>query len=147
MKFWRESSVALRVLVLASLCLNVVLFTYVGAQWFASGGPVPGVGIPQRMIERVAERLPKEDADLLWSIYRSKEAELLPAQTEYRRSLLKAMQIAAQPDLDKPALEAAIREARDKRLKMGDVVVATFTEMLERISPKGRRQLVGGYFR
>lgn len=147
MKFWRESTATLRVLVLASLCLNVLLFTYVGVQWFASGGPGLGAAMPQRMIERVAERLPKEDADVLWSIYHSKEAELLPLQAEFRRSLLKAMQLAAQPELDKPALEAAIKDARDKRLKIGDTVIATFTEMLERVSPKGRRQLVGGYFR
>jgi uncharacterized membrane protein len=147
MKFWRESTATLRMLVLASICLNVVLFTYIGVHWFASSGPGLGAAMPQRMIERVAERLPKEDADLLWGIYRSKEAELLPLQTEFRRALLNAMQLAAQTDLDKPALEAAIRDARDKRLKMGDVVVAMFTEMLERISPKGRRQLVGGYFR
>ena len=147
MKFWRESSTTLRMLILASLCLNVVLVSYVGVQWFARSATGLGAAMPLRMIERVAERLPKDDADILWGIYRSREAELLPLQSEYRRALLKAMQVAAQPDLDKPALEAAIRDARDKRLRMGDAVIATFTEMLERISPKGRRQLVGGYFR
>lgn len=49
--------------------------------------------------------------------------------------------------VDKAELEAAVKDARDKRVKIGDLVVATFVEMLERISPKGRRQLVGGYFR
>lgn len=99
------------------------------------------------MIESVAERLPKEDAEILWSIYRGKEAELLPLQTEYRQALMKAMKTAAQTNLDKAELQAAVKDARDKRLKIGDLVVATFVEMLERISPKGRRQLVGGYFR
>ncbi|TCU70295.1 putative membrane protein [Bradyrhizobium sp. R2.2-H] len=146
MKFWRESS-TLRALVLVSLCLNVILFTYVSVQWLRPGGLVPGEGLPLRMIERVAERLPKEDAEVLWSIYQGKEAELLPLQTEYRHALVKAMKAAAQTNLDKAELEAAVKDARDKRVKIGDVVVATFVEMLERISPKGRRQLVGGYFR
>jgi len=147
MKFWRESSPPLRALVLLSLCVNVILFTYVSVQWLQPSGFRLGAGVPLRMIERVAERLPKDDADILWSIYQGKEAELMPLQTEYRQALIKAMKTAAQTDLNKAELEAAVRDARDKRLKIGDLVIATFVEMLERISPKGRRQLVGGYFR
>ncbi len=147
MKFWREWSTPWRALMLLSLCVNVVLFTYVSVQWLRPGGFLPGAGGPLRMIESVAERLPKEDADILWSIYRGKEAELVPLQTEYRQALMKAMKTAAQTNLDKAELQAAVKDARDKRLKIGDLVVATFVEMLERISPKGRRQLVGGYFR
>ncbi|WP_024338517.1 periplasmic heavy metal sensor [Bradyrhizobium japonicum] len=147
MKFWREWSTPWRALMLLSLCVNVILFTYVSVQWLLPGGFRPGAGVPIRMIERVAERLPAEDAEILWSIYRGKEAELLPLQSEYRLALIKAMKTAAQTNLDKAELEAAVKEARDKRVKIGDLVVATFVEMLERISPKGRRQLVGGYFR
>ncbi|MCA1515010.1 putative membrane protein [Bradyrhizobium yuanmingense] len=147
MKFWREWSTPWRALMLLSLCVNVVLFTYVSAQWLLPGGFRPGAVVPLRMIERVAERLPAEDAEILWSIYRGKEAELAPLQAEYRLALMKAMKTAAQTNLDKAELEAAVKDARDKRLKIGDLVVATFVEMLERISAKGRRQLVGGYFR
>lgn len=147
MKFWREWFTPWRALMLLSLCVNVILFTYVSVQWLLPGGFRPGAGVPIRMIERVAERLPAEDAEILWSIYRGKEAELLPLQSEYRLALIKAMKTAAQTNLDKAELEAAVKEARDKRVKIGDLVVATFVEMLERISPKGRRQLVGGYFR
>lgn len=134
---------------LLSLCVNVILFTYVSVQWLRPGGFMPGAGagVPLRMIERVAERLPAEDAEILWGIYRGKEAELQPLQSEYRLALMKAMKTAAQANLDKAELEAAVKDARDKRVKIGDLVVATFVEMLERISPKGRRQLVGGYFR
>ncbi|MFK4386975.1 periplasmic heavy metal sensor [Bradyrhizobium yuanmingense] len=147
MKFWREWSTPWRALMLLSLCVNVVLFTYVSAQWLLSGGFRPGAAVPLRMIERVAERLPAEDAEILWSIYRGKEAELAPLQAEYRLALMKAMKTAAQTNLDKAELEAAVKDARDKRVKIGDLVVSTFVEMLERISAKGRRQLVGGYFR
>jgi len=149
MKFWREWSTPWRALMLLSLCVNVILFTYVSVQWLRPGGFMPGAGaaVPLRMIERVAERLPAEDAEILWRIYRGKEAELAPLQAEYRLALMKAMKTAAQADLDKAELEAAVKDARDKRLKIGDLVVATFVEMLERISAKGRRQLVGGYFR
>jgi uncharacterized membrane protein len=99
------------------------------------------------MIERAAERLPKDDADILWRIYRSKEPEIQPLQAEYTRSLLKTMQLVAQPELDRAAVRTAVKDARDKRLKIGDAVIETFVEMLEQISPKGRRQLVGGFLR
>ncbi|MCA1430270.1 MULTISPECIES: periplasmic heavy metal sensor [Bradyrhizobium] len=147
MKFRREWSIPWRALMLLSLCVNVVLFTYVSVQWLRPGGFRAGAGVPLRMIERVAERLPAEDAEILWSIYRGKEAELAPLQAEYRLALMKAMKTAAQTNLDKAELEAAVKDARDKRVKIGDLVVSTFVEMLERISAKGRRQLVGGYFR
>ncbi|KRQ02712.1 hypothetical protein AOQ72_06420 [Bradyrhizobium yuanmingense] len=147
MKFRREWSIPWRALMLLSLCVNVVLFTYVSVQWLRPGGFRAGAGVPLRMIERVAERLPAEDAEILWSIYRGKEAELAPLQAEYRLALMKAMKTAAQTNLDKAELEAAVKDARDKRVKIGDLLVSTFVEMLERISAKGRRQLVGGYFR
>jgi replicative DNA helicase len=91
--------------------------------------------------------LPQDDADILWRVYHSKEPEILPLQMEYTRLLIKTMRLTAQPELDKDALRAAAMEAREKRVKIGDVVIDTFLEMLEQISPKGRRQLVGGFLR
>ena len=147
MKFVPTSLPVTRWLLLASLCCNVVLATYVSVQWFRPGWTPAGAGVPLRMIERVAERLPKDDADTLWRIYRGKEAELQPIQADYTRALLKTMELVAQPELDREALRLAVKDARDKRLKIGDVVIGTFVEMLEQISPKGRRQLVGGFLR
>jgi uncharacterized membrane protein len=147
MKLWPTSFSTTGWLLLASLCCNVVLATYVSVQWIRPGWPAAVTGAPLRMIERVAERLPKDDADVLWRIYRGKEAELQPLQSDYTRSLLKTMQLVAQPDLDPTALRSAVKEARDKRLKIGDATIDTFVEMLEQISPKGRRQLVGGFLR
>ena len=134
-----------RWLLLASLCANVALAAYVSAQWFRPGWTPAGAGMPLRMIERVAARLPNDDAEILWRIYRSKEPGIQPLQVEYTRSLLRTMRLAGQPELDKPALRAAVKESRDKRLAIGDAVIETFSEMLEQISPKGRRQLVGGF--
>jgi uncharacterized membrane protein len=98
-------------------------------------------------MERVAARLPQDDADILWRVYHSKEPEILPLQLEYTRLLLNTMRLIEQPELDKDALRASVMEARDKRVKIGDAVIDTFLEMLEQISPKGRRQLVGGFLR
>jgi uncharacterized membrane protein len=147
MKFWRFPERGVRWLLLASLCVNVVLATYVAVQWFQPGWSPAGAAMPLRMIERVAARLPADDADILWRIYRGKEPEILPLQMEYTRALLKTMRLTGQAELDKDALRAAVKEARDKRIKIGDAVIETFVEMLEQISPKGRRQLVGRFLR
>lgn len=147
MKLWPTSIAVTRWLLFASLCCNVVLATYVSVQWLRPGWTSAGAGIPLRMIERFAERLPREDADILWRIYGTKEAELQPMQAEYARSLRKTMHLIAQPELDKDALRSAVKDTRDKRLKIGDTAIETFVETLEQISPKGRRQLVGGFLR
>ncbi|MBC7580575.1 MAG: periplasmic heavy metal sensor [Tardiphaga sp.] len=147
MKFWPSPPNRLRWALLASLCLNLALATYVSAQWFQPAWSSANAGMPLRMVERIASRLPKEDADILWRIYRDKQPDVLPLQAEYIRALRETMQLTGQTDLDRPALRAAIRAARDKRIKIGDAVIDTFIDMLEQISPKGRRQLVGGFLR
>jgi len=101
--------------------------------------------MPLRMIERVAARLPSEDAEILWRLYRSKEPDIQPLQEDYVRSLLRTTRLAGQTELDKDALLAAVKETREKRVRIGDAVIGLFVEMLEQISPKGRRQLVGGF--
>jgi uncharacterized membrane protein len=147
MTFWPSPSNRLRWLLLASVCLNVALATYVSTQWLEPSLSPPGAGIPLRMIERVAERLPKDDADILRRAYREKEADIQPLQAEYMRALFKTMRLIGQSELDKQALRAAVTEARDKRIKVGDEVIDTFVEALGKMSPKGRRQLVGGFLR
>lgn len=147
MKLWPLSQRGARWFLLASLCVNIALATYVSVQWFQSGWSPVGAGIPLRIMERVAARLPQDDADILWRVYHGKEPEILPLQMEYTRLLIKTMRLTAQPELDKDALRAAVMEARAKRVRIGDAVIDTFLEMLEQISPKGRRQLVGGFLR
>lgn len=145
MTFFSPLRLDRRWLLLASLCINVALVAYVSAQWLRPGWTPGGAGMPTRMIERVAARLPSEDAEILWRIYHSKEPQIVPLQSEYTRSLLRTMQVAGRTELDKAALRAAVKDSRDKRLVIGDAVIETFVEMLEQISPKGRRQLVGGF--
>jgi uncharacterized membrane protein len=145
MKFWSGFRHGARWLLLASLCVNVAFAAYVGVQWFQPGW-MPAA-MPLRMVERVAARLPAEDADILWRVYRGKESEIQPLQADYVRSLLRTMRLAGQAELDKEALRAAVKESRDKRVKVGDAMIDTFVEMLLQISPKGRRQLVGGFLR
>jgi uncharacterized membrane protein len=140
---WRE------VLLMVSLCLNVALATYVGVQWLAP--PPPGVGagpgsgpgmLPRRLIARAADRLPKDDADLLWRAYRAKEREVAGAQADFLLALGRAARMIAVPDLDAAAMREAMIDARDKRRRVGELVIDTFLEALPQMSAQGRRDLV-----
>lgn len=134
-----------RLLLLASLCLNVVLGVYVGVQWSQPEWRPANVGMPLRMMERIASRLPEPDAVILRRNFEARQTELRPLQQQYTVALLKTVRLIGQADLDKPALRAAIDDARDKRMAIGHVVADTFVETLEQVSEKGRRQLVGGF--
>ena len=139
MKLWPFSQRGARWFLLASLCVNIALATYVSVQWFQSGWSPVGAGIPLRMMERVAARLPQDDADILWRVYHSKEPEILPLQMEYTRLLIKTMRLTAQPELDKDALRAAVMEAREKRVKIGDVSLDAGADFTERTTSTRRR--------
>lgn len=139
---WFASMGRLRWVLLASLCLNVAFAGYLARPWLQPSWQ-PGA-MPGRMTERIAARLPKEDADILWQIYRAREPEIRALQADYMVALLKTMRVVGQTELDKPALRAAIDDARAKRIKIGETVTEVFTETLDRISAKGRRQLVSG---
>ncbi len=145
MTFWSSLSRPARWLLLASLCINVALVSYVSIQWLRP--PVLGAGLitPARLVERVAARLPQEDAEVLRGIYRAKEPELMPLQAEYVRALARTVRIVGQPNLDPAALRAAAKESRDRREAIGDRVIDIFLESLERISPEGRRRLVSRF--
>lgn len=136
-----------RLLLLASLCLNVALGAYVGAQWLQPEWTPNVAGTPVRLIERVATRLPSDDAEILRRNFQARQPALQPLQAAYLAALMKTLRLTGQAELDKPALQAAIKDAREKRIRIGDEVIGTFVETLEQISPKGRRQLVGGMFR
>jgi uncharacterized membrane protein len=133
---WRE------LLLLGSICCNVVLATYVAVQWLRAEQPLVETLAPSRLVERVAERLPKPDAEILWRVYHSKEAELSAAQADYLRILLKPIDLLTAENFDGGNFRNAVMESREKRLRVGDLVVETLIEAITQISPEGRRQLV-----
>jgi hypothetical protein len=71
-----------------------------------------------------------------------KEAELSAAQADYLRILLKPIDLLTAENLDGSNFRNAVMESREKRLRVGDLVVETLIEAITQISPEGRRQLV-----
>jgi uncharacterized membrane protein len=128
---------------LASLCLNGLFAGYFITAQVERLRPPAVIAGPQRLMELVATRLPKEDADLLWRVFRTREAEIRAAQGTYQASLGGAAKILDQPSPDVEALRRAILEARDKRVDLGDLAIGVFLEALPQMSMAGRQRLVG----
>jgi uncharacterized membrane protein len=132
-------------LILGSLCLNVILATYVGLQWVKAGRHQnPVFGTPARFVATVAERLPKDDADILWRVYREKEKEIAGAQVDYEHALAYTLRVLAEPELDPSALRSAIADSRDKRFRIASLVSDAFLAAMLQVSPQGRHALAEG---
>jgi uncharacterized membrane protein len=143
MRVFKGVPIVATVLLLMSLCLNVALGTYIGAQWLDRWQMPLVVAGPSRLTELIARRLPAADAEILWRVYRGKEAELKIAQSEYREALFAAGAVLAAPQLDVQATRAAVAKARAERIEVGDISIEVFLEALPQMSPEGRKQLLG----
>lgn len=128
---------------LASLCLNALMGGYIAKQWVDASAPLIATTAPPRLIRFVADRLPSADAEALWRVYEAREQALRDAQADYEKSLRRAAGIVAQPDVDAAALRSAVTQAREKRVKVGDIVTEMFLEAVPQLSPRGRQDLVG----
>jgi uncharacterized membrane protein len=131
----------MRVLVLVSLCLNVAMGTFIATRWMEAH-PSEAVSGSPRLVERAIQRLPTPDAEILRAVYRSKEAEFTASQRAYALALVAAARVLAQRDLDTAALRTAIEDARNKRVKIGDLAIDTFLEAVPQMSLDGRRALI-----
>lgn len=140
---WNALRAPRSLLLVASLCLNVLMASYIAKQWVEAWSPRIAAGSPPRLVRMVAGRLPSADAGTLWRVYGAKEQALHSAQADYEQSLRRSGRLLTQPNLDVAALRGAIMEARDKRIKVGDIVIDLFIEAFPQISPQGRRDLVG----
>jgi uncharacterized membrane protein len=131
-----------KLLLLGSMCCNVALASYVAVQWLRPERPLVETVMPAGIIERLAGRLPKSDAEILWGAYHSKELELSAAQAEYLHSLVESSNLLTAKDFDESNFRRTVLESRDKRVKLGDLVAETLVEAITQMSPEGRRKLV-----
>lgn len=126
-----------------SLCLNGVLVGYLVTRSLERMKAPAVVAGPQRLMEMVASRLPKQDAEILWRVFRQHEGEIRSAQRAYQATLAAAAQVLAQPSPASDQLQLTIRDARDKRVAVGDLAIAVFMDALPQMSLAGRQQLIG----
>ena len=132
-----------RYLLLGSLCLNVALAGYIGAQlWFFSDVRPRMLAQPGQMVERIASRLPPADGDLVRKAYAERSGELAAARAEFRISVVRLLATMARPDMTPEALRAAIDDARAKRARQNELLTGFFIEAVGKMSPEGRREMV-----
>jgi uncharacterized membrane protein len=87
--------------------------------------------------------LPKQDADIVWRVYRAKEQEIRAASAARQHTLAGVLSALSQPTPDPTTLRAAFKEATDARGRREDLLVGMVIDALLQISPDGRRQLSG----
>jgi uncharacterized membrane protein len=143
---WRVSASTLALL--GSVCLNVAFASYIAIQAVSGAArpmvrtmPDEGMSVPDNEIAKFAARLPRDDAEILWDVYRTRKPQILDADAGAERARLRALSVLAQPDLDTGTLRSAIKEAMDSRMRKAGLLAETVVDALERISPDGRRQL------
>jgi|GEM_PF-1626287 len=135
------SARALRLLLLGSLCLNVLLGAFLLTR--ALEPLRPPMAVPAaRLVELAARRLPAADAETLRAAYRRKEAEIAASHGDYLSSLRAAGRLLAAPQVDVAALRETIMHAREKRIRSGDLAIDAFLEVAPQLSVDGRRRLV-----
>jgi uncharacterized membrane protein len=131
-------------LLLGSLCLNVLLVTFIATRWLGAARLPVFATPPPQLMELVARRLPAADADILRRVYKSREAQFAAGQSEYAQLLLAAGKVLSEPQVDAAALRAAVTEARNKRVRIGDLAIETLLEAVPQMSVDGRRGLIAG---
>lgn len=131
---------------LCSIILNIAGASYIAVQALA---PLSGLvhsgreaHKPEEVINRLAARLPSQDAAILWQIYRTKEQQISAAIAAAQSARSRALSALSRPDIDTSALQAAFRDAMNSRTQAGELLIETVMETLKRISPQGRMQLV-----
>jgi len=130
---------------LASICLNIALASYVVVSLRAPEPEFPVLRSAQQALSLLEQRLPAGDADVLRETYRTREPELAAARAAYQQARARAVVLAAQHDLDRDAFRAAIKDIREKRIRLGDLVTDIVENTVERLSPETRRKLVDRY--
>ena len=136
-----------RILLIGSVCLNLVLGGYIAVQLLAAERRPMAAMLTPRLLDRVASQLPPADADILRQVFRRKEAEIRAARTDLDKAIAEALAQLGQPELDVVKLRSAVETAREKRNSQGDILLEGFFEALERISPEGRKALVTRFSR
>jgi uncharacterized membrane protein len=133
----------LRLLLPASLGLNLFLGAMLVASTFHRPPPGTGLPMPERLIERVAADLPDGDAARLRLTFAGRAARFAAVQADLRQANGQLREVVAREPLDMAAVRAAIAVVRDGRRRVGDLIEDAVLAALPELSPPARMRLVG----
>lgn len=136
-----------RVALFVSVALNVTLGAYLASQWMMPRWrPLADIA-PSQVIELVARRMPAAEAGIVREAFRQRQGQIAEQREAFLRARTKTLDILAQPDLDVPALRAAMQEAREQRLKQVNVVIDMFVDVVGKLPPQVRQDLAARFRR
>jgi hypothetical protein len=139
-EFMTSNGRRIKLLLLGSLCLNVLFGAFIATRMLHAERPHDTV-LPPPLIEFAAKRLPVGDAEILRSVYRVHEKEFSAKQAEYAEALRTSGRLIVEPRIDMGAVRNAVMDATRLCTEIGGLAVQTFLEALPQLSPKGRRAL------
>jgi uncharacterized membrane protein len=139
-EFMTSSGLRIRLLLLGSLCLNVLLGAFIATRVLQAERPHDTV-LPPPLIEFAAKHLPAADAEILRSVYRVHEQEFSAKQAEYVEALRTSGRLIAEPRIEMDAVQKVVTQATRIRTEIGNLAVQTFLEALPQLSPQGRQAL------
>lgn len=138
----RPGSRITRVLLGLSLGLNIFFAAYLATQYWQPGFLSTASDTPPSILSRVAERLPRADAEILWRAYRARESQIAAAQQDYRLALRDIGRLLREPQVDAEGLRAAMDKAKTRRGPVSDLVLEALIEAVPQMSRPGREKVM-----
>jgi uncharacterized membrane protein len=127
---------------IASLALNAALGGYLAVHAWRRFEIAAANATPRGFLRFVRWRLPAPDRAVLDETVKKQEAEFASAQADFQKAMRAAVASLRRPDFNDAEFRAAVKEARDKRLRLADLGLDVFMDTVARISPEGRIALV-----
>lgn len=129
----------LRWLLPVSLAGNAFLVGLMVSQWQKPDIPPPPR--PERMIEEMAETLPKADAAILRQSFAARAANLAHRPRDHEDMFLKIRAALKAEPFDPQALAAIFRDGRKTRDAIDDSIEGALVDAATKMSAEGRHKL------
>ena len=124
-----------------SLALNLVFGGFFLARMVPTDEPQVVRTASERAFARIERLLPEDDALILRGIFNNHAVQFQDLQDEFLEALGAVSAALDSDQFDSGRLAEAMAEARAKRSSFGDLVIQTFVEAMEGVSPEGRRMV------
>jgi uncharacterized membrane protein len=128
-----------------SLAVNILLLSYVGGRTLGASETAAFRHDPQQRLEMLAGLLPPADAKLLRDAYRERGTVFAVAHSNHEEAMKKILALMAQPELDLPALRAAMAKARSHNERINDLLSETLLETVQKMSANSRAAFASGF--
>lgn len=125
-----------------SLALNILMASYIGGQWAASSPSGAFKLDPRQRIDMFADLLPQAEARLLREAYENRGGAFAAAHSNHEEAVKRVLSLMAQPQLDVPALRAAMAKARGYNERLNDLLSETLLDTIQKMPASSRAELL-----